>query len=237
MSAKAQESQPDTDTSATLSKTLTAIAEGLTGIGAAERKDWILSFGHILQSIRGGRLLTVFANEWRTYREKGKITEDYQQSEQHQDCLQELLDFLDEGPPDTSRFTVLKKILLVAATETASRRDSVLPQQYMRICRHLTSGELLVLLTAHSVSKAPPPIKLDTPESASVWLDAISRSSGLDYTELVEVHERALIEKNLLSPRLYPDRSGVSMGPHFRLTRLAHDLCTFIERYEEPVAA
>jgi len=234
-----QETQPNTglDTSSTVSKTLTAIAEGLTGIASSERKDWILSFGHILQSIRGGRLLAVFADEWRAYRDKGKIKEDYQQSNQHQDCLQELLDFLDDGPPDSSRFTVLKKILLVAATETASKRDSVLPQQYMRIVRSLTAGELLVMLTAHSVSKAPPSIKLDHPESAATWLDAIAKSSGLDYTELVEVHERALIEKNLLTPRVYPDRSGVSMGPYFRLTRLAHDLCTFIEKYEEPVAA
>jgi len=107
----------------------------------------------------------------------------------------------------------------------------------MRIVRSLTAGELLVMLTAHTVSKAPPSIRLDTPESASIWLDAIARSSGLDYTELVEAHERALIDKNLLTPRLYPDRSGVSMGSFFRLTRLAHDLCTFIERYEEPVAA
>ncbi len=227
----------DIDTSATMSKTLTAITEGLTGIASSGRKDWMLSFGHILQSIRGGRLLVVFSDEWRAYRDKGKIKDDYQETDQHQDCLQELLDFLDDGPPDSSRFTVLKKILLVTATETASRRDSVLPQQYMRIIRSLTAGELLVMLVAHSVSKAPPSIKLDRPESAAIWLGAIAEASGLDYPELVEVHERALIEKNLLTPRVYPDRSGVSMGSYFRLTQLAHDLCTFIEKYEEPVAA
>jgi len=164
MPKKKKVPEPQFDTSSTLSKTLTAVAEGLTGIAASEPQDWILSFGHLLQSIRGARLLGAFAKEWKAYREKGKIKEDYAQSDQHQECLQELLDFLDEGPPDTSRFSVLKKILLVAATETASKRESVLPQQYMKICRGLTSGELLVLLTAYNVSKLPPSMKLDQPE-------------------------------------------------------------------------
>lgn len=237
MSKDANEALPPANTSSTLSKTLASIAEGLTGIAASDREQWILSFGHVLQSIRGGRLLATFKNEWESYREKGKIKEDYEQSEQHQECLQELLDFLDEGPPDSARFAVLKKILLVAATERASKRESILPQQYMRLCRGLTSRELLVMLTAHTVSKAPPSVKLDTPESAIVWVETIARASGLDYPELVEVHERALVEKNLITPRLYPDRSGVTMGQYFRLTRLAHDMCEFIERFENPVAA
>jgi hypothetical protein len=237
MSEQPAAPSPRFDTSKTISRTLTAIAEGITGIASSERKDWILSFGHLLQRLRGSDLLATFINEWNAYREKGKIREDYTQSDQHKDCLQELLDFLDQGSPDAARFAVLKKILLVAATESASNRASVLPQQYMRLCRNLTSGELLVLLTAHEVSKAPPSVKLDTPESAILWLETIARVSGLHHPELVEIHERALIEKNLITPRLYPDRSGVSMGSHFRLTQLAHELCAFVACYEEPPAA
>jgi len=237
MPADPLDSHQPFDTSNVLAKTLTGLAEGLTGIAASERKDWILSLGHILQSIRGGRLLSSFASERQAYREKGKIKEDYTDTDQHQECLQELLDFLDEGPPDTARFAVLKKILLVAASEKASSRDSVLPQQYMSICRDLTSGELLVLVSAYTVSKAPPSVSLNRPEDARIWLQAIASTSGLDYSELVEVHERALIEKNLVTARLHPDRSGVTMGEHFRLTRLAYDLCRYIERYDDLVAA
>jgi len=236
MSEEPVEPKREFDTSGVLARTLTSLTEGLTGVGASERKDWILSVGHILQSIRSGRLLRSFADEWNAYREKGKVKEDYTASEQHQECLQELLDFLDEGPPDSARFAALKKILLVAATESASARDSVLPQQYMKICRNLTSGELLVMLTSFDLSKAPPSVKLDTPEEARIWLDAVARSSGLRYPELVEIHERVLIEKNLLTPRLYNDRSGVTIGSHFRLTALASDLCRYIEAYEESVA-
>lgn len=225
------------DTSHVLARTLSALAEGLTGIAASERTDWALSIGRILQSIRGGRLLKAFAAEWNAYREKGRIKDDYVETEQHQECLQELLDFLDEGPPDAARFATLKKILLVAATESVTSRESFLPQQYMGICRDLSSGELLVMLTAYSVSKAPPSVKLDRPESARTWLQSIAQSSGLQYIELVENHERLLIEKNLLTDRVYPDRSGVSIGQHFRLTELAYAICRYIDEYDDLLAA
>lgn len=47
----------DKDTSSVLSTTLVALAEGLTGIFASKREDFILSIGHIFQRIRGGNFL------------------------------------------------------------------------------------------------------------------------------------------------------------------------------------
>ena len=87
------------------------------------------------------------------YRLAGKIKDEYQFSEQAQACLEEILDFLDNDSPDEIRFTVLKKVFMVAATETISDRDSLLPQQYMRLCRGLPSGEILILSTAYKMCK------------------------------------------------------------------------------------
>ena len=85
--------------------------------------------------------------------EEGSIKDDYQATEQHAECLQELLDFLDQESPDQFRFDALKKILLISATEEHSSRDSVLPQQYMKIVRELGSLELLVIITTYALAK------------------------------------------------------------------------------------
>ena len=66
------------ETSDVLARTITGIAEGLTGIAASKREGLILSVGYILQSIRSGQFLNTLLKEWNKYREKGRIKEDYE---------------------------------------------------------------------------------------------------------------------------------------------------------------
>ena len=108
------------DTSDVIKDTLTQLAEGLTAIAASDRKELVFSVGHIAQCLRKGQFLSRFLQEWNAYRDKGRIKDDYVGTEQHQAWLQELLEFLDNDSPDEIRFETLKKIFLVAATETAS---------------------------------------------------------------------------------------------------------------------
>ena len=42
---------------------------------------------------------------------------------------------------------------------------------------------------------------------------------------MVEVYEEGLIQKKILTPRLFGDRSGFHAGPNFRLTDLGVELC------------
>jgi hypothetical protein len=224
------------DTSRLLAEIAKGLAEGITGVAASDRKDLILSLGHLFQRGRSGRFLKTLIDEWDQYREKGKIKDDYIRTEQHQECLQEMLDFLDKDSPDELRFSVLKKIFLVAATEAQSSRDSVLPQQYMRLCRALSGGEVLVLSATYHVAQhdfAIQKVAALKDSSASKWLAKIAEDSGLKYPELVEIHERNLIEKNLLTKRELGDRSGVSLGEHYRLTGLGYEICQFLESYEK----
>lgn len=130
---------------------------------------------------------------------EGRIKDDYQATEQHAECLQELLDFLDQESPDQFRSDALKKILLISATEEHSSRDSVLPQQYMRIVRKLGSGELLVLLTTYtSIARGG---WQQEDRGAHHWLREIADASGLRFAELVANHEQKLMETNLLGGR------------------------------------
>jgi hypothetical protein len=224
-----EEGQSD-KTSILFRETAKGFVEGIFGLAASDRKDLILSLGYIFQRTRSGTFLNALLKEWAVYREKGRIKEDYIQSEQHQECLQEMLDFLDRDSPDALRFRMLKAIFLGAATENQSSKDSVLPQQYMGICRTLSSGEALVLQATFEIAE-----QRNTPSSnvAREWLAIIAEESGLESNELVDIHERRLIDKNLLTDRVHGDRSGVNLGKYYRLTPLALSICRFIKNFED----
>ena len=218
------------DTGEVIKRTLTSLAEGITGIAASERKGLSLSVGHIFQSLRKGQFLSRLGEEWDSYREKGRIKDDYIDTEQHRSCLQELLDFLDNDSPDEIRFEVMKKVFIAAAIETASDRNSLLPYQFLRLCRGMSSGEVIVLNATYEIAKSEN--ISNTENSANVWLRTIADKSGLVYTSLVEIHEEDLIKKHLLSGRMGSDRSIVAIRPNFRLTSLALELCDYIASYD-----
>lgn len=219
------------DTGDVIKDTLQCLAEALTGIAASERKELAFSVGHIFQSLRKGQFLSAILNEWNDYRAKGRIKEDYIETEQHHACLQELLTSFDQDCPDEIRFQLLKKIFLVTATEVVSDRNSLLPYQYIRLCREMTSGEIIVLQASYKLANQENIEKFD---QANKWLRLTADTSGLIHTSLVEIYEDKLVKKHLLTDRLYSDRSGITCKPHFRLTELAYEFCKFIANYDLP---
>ena len=211
-----------------IANTLTELAQGITGIATSSKNDLILSISHTFQKMRGGQFLSVFLEEWKKYKEKGKVKNDYEFSEQGKVCLQELLEFLDKDSPDEIRFNVLKQIFFVAASEEVSDRDSFLPQQFMKIARALTDGEVVLLSTIWRMDKAHEG-DYDPHLSAGQWIDDVSVTSGMKHKALVEIHEEGLMEKRLLTQRIHGDRSGIFVNPHYRLTDLGYDFCQFVE--------
>ena len=171
---------PAKETSDILDDTALSILEGLTGIAASKKEALILSAGYIFQGLRKGQFLNILLKEWKNYKEKGRIKDDYQYTEQHKTCLQELLDFLDKNLPDEIAFSFLKKIFLVAATESISDRESILPQQYLRICRNLSSGAILVLIRTYKIAKEQKS-GLHQLGSARIWLKELAHETALNY--------------------------------------------------------
>ena len=214
------------DVSDLLGRTVKSMAEGLTGIASSDRRDLILSVGHILQRMRGGRFLSAFKEEWDKYKEKGRISDEFEQSEDNWDCLQELLDFVDKDIPDSRRFEAMKNLYLNIAVDSASDMPGVNRQQLMRVCRSLSSGELIVLLNAYRLGLRRTRQERGS-QSAASWLDLVAKKSGL-YMGLVEVNEGDLIKKGLLSRRTHADGSGVTLGQHFRVTDVGVALCEWI---------
>ena len=218
-------------TSEIIESTYQNLIKGMTGLAIADKKELIFSISRVLKNIRASNLLVLLRKEWDFWQEKGKIKDDYTKSEQHLNCLQELLDFLDNDIPDETRFAALKKIFLVAASETISNREEILPQQFIRICKRLTSGEIVVLLTTYKLAKEKN-FKYNPAISMHQWLELIANNSPLKYSELVEMHEKNLITLRLISGPAYSDGSGIQMSSQLRLTSLGIAICKYLEEYE-----
>ena len=199
------------------SSVLEATAEGLTAL-LSSKKQPVLSVGHVLQQTRSLGFLAALNMEWKRLRGKGRIKDDYPTTAQHQNCLQELLASLDNDLPDDTRFAVLRKILLVTATEEHSHRDDVTPAEYMRLARSLKTGELLLLQAAHRCADDATANKIRYVE----WTDMLVDESGLKHKELVHIYRRTLIEKHLMH-----NAEGMRY-----LTPLGAALIDFIGHYE-----
>jgi hypothetical protein len=225
--------EKENDSFSIVRRTHKSLTEGLTGILSSKPQEWILSAGYLLQRTRAIDFLATFLKEWEKYREKGRIPDDYIKTEQHKECLLEILDYLDKALPDEITFSVLKKIFIVASTEKVTTRESLLPQHYIRIVRKLSPGAILILNTTYLIAKKGLTKEQMINRSASLWLNKIAEESGLLYPELVETYEDELIKYNLITDRQHSSRSDIIYGNHNRLTGLGLNLCTYIENYED----
>ena len=218
-------------TSDIIESTYINLIRGITGLATSDKKGLIFSVSKILQNVRATDLLISFKKEWDSWKDKGTIKDDYSTTEQHLNCLHELLNFLDNDIPDKLRFDILKKILFVAASETISKRDDVLPHQFMQISKNLNSGEFMVLFTAYNLAKSSD-FKFPENLSAHRWAELIAENSPLKYSSLVQLYEDNLIKYKLLYDRMYNDKSGIQMSQHLSLTSLGLDFCRYVEQYD-----
>ena len=191
----------------------------VSGIASSKREEIFLSVGKILQGLVKGKFLCQLRDEWKGFKDKGKIKDDYQHTQQHQECLQEILDYLDNSLPNQITFDILKKIFLLASTESISDRESLLPQAYMRIIKKLSPEAILILISNYDLARKN---FID-----NLWIERIALVTKLNFTEIIEIYESELIKLKLLMDRIYKDKSG-----YYRLTQLGYEICQYIEKYE-----
>jgi len=221
-------------TSEIIQSTRKHISAGLTGILASDKKEIVLSVGHVFQRLQAGKFLSGFLEEWNKYVEKGRVKDDYETTEQHAACLQELLSALDNDMPDEERFRLLKKIFLTSAMEPSdlSDRDSSLPLQFMQIGRSLSTGEILVLFAAYKINNE----KESLPKHLTgrgECLKRLASKSGLQYIDLVRKQEDLLVEKNLFRSIEGYDGRNIRDDNYFRLTELGYRFCEFVNFYDK----
>lgn len=215
-------------------KCIQHIAEGITGIAAAEPGERKLSIGHILQGVINGKFLSSLQKEWQQFKENGRIEDSYEQTEQHRACLKELLEYLERGIPDERILEVLKRIFLIAATEAHSTRNDVPPQEYMKMASVLTSGEILLLESACRTNLAISDQERSLSITGNQWIREVANNSPLKHVDLINLYVVSLCKKHmttgmLASPetasrRIYP--------PYYGLTELGYAFCEYINHYE-----
>lgn len=217
------------------------IAEVLTGILASDMKDYKLSAGQIVQASIRGRCLTQLGKELEEYRDKGKIKEDYFESDKNRMSLCELLKFIDGDAPDEERFRAMKSIFLASISKSSTKKDEEIAYEIMQICKKLSSGEILILKAAFAITNGNfkqiySKLDLQTKE-ADKWFEIISQQIGHGIPELIQRHEINLINLQLIAPRNQPHnfnipQSSFSNNEHFRLTKAGYKLCKFITKYK-----
>jgi len=219
-------------TSTLLNSTFNQIIDAFTGIATSEKKQYYFSASKLLKGLLLGQFIKEFQHEWDKYIKKGQINSDYQYTDQHYDRLGELLDYLDSNIPNKEVFNILKKIFFKAASESHSKEDDILPLQFLKVVKSLSSSEILLLFTTYRIANEGSWRDQKRWQTLQ-WLDKLAKESGLKYRSLVELNERNLIERKLLTIRLHSDGSGVQIEPHFRLTEFGWHLCSYVEDYKE----
>ena len=209
------------DTGEVLKKSLTALTEVIPGIASTDKKELALSVGHVLQSLRKGQFLSKLLEEWNSYRDKGRIKDDYMETEQHMSCLQEILNFIDNDFPDQIRFDAMKKVFLGAASEMQSDRESPLPYEYLKLCRQLSSGDVIVLSTMFTI-ETDGTLNEKNMNVGGNLIGKIAERSDLRHSELVGIHIDNLSKKGFTTP---PQSLP-------RLTGLGREFCEYILSYE-----
>ncbi len=207
---------------------MSVLSEGISDILASNKEKWILSAVHMVQQLnRKKQFLEQLSKEWDYSCKKNLIKNDYEETEQHQECLFEILDALDQEVPVKTKFALLKKIFIITASEKVLDRFSILPQEYMRVCRSLSTGEIMIVFAAYQIAKKKSwgnEIRLALRE----WDKMIAEASRLVHPELVAIHAEGLEKKRLLFPPDGPQKDRRPVDPTFGLTKFCWGICEYI---------
>ena len=208
-----------------------SLVAGIAGVLATDRKDLFLSAGHVLQRIRGKTFLEGFREEWGRFVEKGKVKPDFMGSTLQFNSMHELLTALDTPQTDDIILELLKKIYFVSASDKEAPSESLLPLEYMRLAKKLSSTAILVLFATHRIFTRSGGI---TSGGATEWLKRVVAETGLLYPALVENYEQELIDMRFIADRDFSDRSGIKSRETLRLTELGMAFCSYIGKYDGP---
>ena len=184
--------------------------------------------GRLIQAVRNNVFLNQLATEFTELKDKGKIKQDYINTEQGKSCLQELLSALENPPVDEIRFNAFKSIFLKACTESISNREESTPILLMSIAKNMSGGAILLLAANYKVRDKLHPLDNQGYAAASKWFECIRAESDLDSDGLIEFYEEELIKAKLIFPRQPSRRDRVMVGSHSRLTDLGIKMSRYL---------
>jgi len=215
-----------------LEQPLPTIAAVVTGALASGRSEFILGAGRILQAALKGRLYKQIASEINSFREKGKLKDDYAETPVGFKSLQELIEFVDSEAPDDDRLKGVQAMFYAVNSSTTKENDRIVMYELFGLAKRLSGSQIRLIAVIFEASKDG-----TFRNKASViltvdWLSNMATRMGHTLVSLVELDERVLIDLNLISKRIYEDGSSV-MAENARLTGLGVRFCQALSDYEE----
>jgi len=175
-----------------------------------------------------GRAMEQFAQEIKTFQEKGKIPDDWAEKPKGYQTWVELLRVIDEESPDEERLDVMKAMFFAVNKVNVTDGQRIVAYQLFQIAKKLDSNELLVMKAIHESCLRDSQFRND---SFRDWAHAVASHLGHSVVALIEIADKTLVGNQLLSPRQLPDLSQIS-APNWRLTDLGSEFCKNIERYQ-----
>ena len=223
-----QESENGFDKALVVMKTATEV---IAGALKSDKGDLVITIGRLLAGLRG-RFPELLMHEFKRLKEKGKVKDDYYDTEQFKTGFQELFDAIENDPIDENVFNAMKRIFLVALTEQMSDRFDPLPLEYLRLCRTLSPGAILLMYANYKIIQGGKFVILK--KSLHLWIEKVQENSDLKHKDLILLHEQELVDRHILRERLHSDRSGVGLDDvTYRLTDLGYSICEYIQYFDE----
>jgi hypothetical protein len=213
-----------------LENPVTQTLEAITGAFALGVKQGPIAVGRIAQATIQGKMYKQVAEELRTLREAGRIPESLGDVKNGIYTWAELMRTIDEECPDDERLDALKALFYGVVKIGGEDWERIQAYQLWRLAKELNSGDLLVLRVIHDqMNRTPNP-------NWTTWMAHIATQSGIMYTELLERHEKRLIEVALLTPRFRVGGDGIGpdSGIHNtnnRLTQAGVRFCQNLQTY------
>jgi hypothetical protein len=209
----------------------TQALEAFTGALALGVKQAPLAAGRMAQAIVKGKIFAQIAEEWKALREAGKLRDDLGESKSGLYTWAELINLIDEDCPDEERLEALKAMFYGVNKTKAEDAEKILAYQLWRLAKEMNSGDLLVLKVINDRMNRTPNANWGE------WMDYIAKESGLGFRELLERHEKRLIDFSLLTPRfrVTGDGPGIESGiqsSNNRLTQVGVRFYQNIQTYQ-----
>jgi hypothetical protein len=203
------------------------IIQGISGLTQSDRKQLVGVAGRLIQAAILGKF-EEFWIEWNDLKNEGRIKEEFVKRPKSQAALLDLLQFIDQSPPEQDLFDAIKSIFFRGIAPESTETDSLRSYEFLQVARKLTSGDILVLKACFDLHKKGD-VKPET--GAYWWLNAIAKETKLP-TAVVEIHEENLNRYKLIGNRMYADRSGRLNSETVGLTDFGLEFGAFITAYQ-----
>ncbi|SRR5258706_2005654 len=202
--------------------------EFITGTIGTDKSDLLMASGRVAQAIFKRETIKQLGVEIFELRKKGKINEEYIESEYGKKSFIDLLKAIDEENMDPNKWEAIKKVYYFSISSDSKEKKRKKAYYLMQTCLQLKSFDIEVLSFCYQ-KYIIPNNGTDSINAAGDWIKLVSDGLGYDLPEFVEQSETKLINLGILTGRTYSDKSGIVKGTTFRLTNLGINLCEIIE--------